>query len=367
MLSFYIFLLSFFQVQSPQSPALEGQILNYKQQAVQAAELHLEKANILLQSDAQGFFRIPIEQVAKGERLRISALGYHSLFIEVQEPKKLGSLQLSAKRKLRGLIRNPKGNEPIVGKPLYIEAATAENAQKVKTQDGFFELEIPEGCSSIKIYGPWHEERELPLGKSNFLLLDLFSLEQLFVENREAWQKTMQSRYPLLDTEEIGSPSDLRNVLDELLAGQESERPRKRAKSSPLFPPDMPLADAEPLPAGQALIAPCRFWACNEQTFSLFARKELQYPEDAKKEAVEGVVVLGFYLARDGGIEHAHIVQSLSPSCDAEALRLLQAFTKRFPWKATEEPLYLSIALNVSLDQNKKELFAEQVFQLRVL
>ena len=55
-----------------------------------------------------------------------------------------------------------------------------------------------------------------------------------------------------------------------------------------------------------------------------FLMAHLQYPQDAMDQRVEGTVTIGYQVNDDGIVESPVVIKSLSPSCDAEALRLVQ-------------------------------------------
>ncbi len=55
-----------------------------------------------------------------------------------------------------------------------------------------------------------------------------------------------------------------------------------------------------------------------------FICSEVVYPEHSLKMGVEGTVVLGFIVEKDGSISNLHVVGSVNPELDAEALRLFR-------------------------------------------
>ena len=54
-----------------------------------------------------------------------------------------------------------------------------------------------------------------------------------------------------------------------------------------------------------------------------FLIKNLHYPDSAVQQEIMGTVKVGFNVTRDGKIEDAKITQSVEPSLDAEALRVI--------------------------------------------
>ena len=61
------------------------------------------------------------------------------------------------------------------------------------------------------------------------------------------------------------------------------------------------------------------------KALSQFIKENLRYPEDAIRQRIEGTVRIAYQVNDDGIVENASIVKGLSPSCDAEALRLVRS------------------------------------------
>ena len=49
------------------------------------------------------------------------------------------------------------------------------------------------------------------------------------------------------------------------------------------------------------------------------------YPEKAKKDTIQGRVVVSFVVETDGSIDRAHVLKSIDPELDAEALRVINS------------------------------------------
>ena len=62
-----------------------------------------------------------------------------------------------------------------------------------------------------------------------------------------------------------------------------------------------------------------------------FLRENVKYPEQAKKDSISGRVVVGFVVEADGTITDPHIVKSVHPLLDAEALRVAGLMPKWEP------------------------------------
>jgi len=54
-----------------------------------------------------------------------------------------------------------------------------------------------------------------------------------------------------------------------------------------------------------------------------FVKAHLQYPQDAMEQRIEGVVTIGYQVNDDGFVENPTVIKSLCPSCNEEAIRLV--------------------------------------------
>ncbi|QNF32727.1 TonB family protein [Adhaeribacter swui] len=58
--------------------------------------------------------------------------------------------------------------------------------------------------------------------------------------------------------------------------------------------------------------------------FNQYIRENLQYPVEARQQKQEGRVDVGFTVTEHGALTNFKILKSLSPACDAEAIRLIK-------------------------------------------
>lgn len=61
-----------------------------------------------------------------------------------------------------------------------------------------------------------------------------------------------------------------------------------------------------------------------------FLALELQYPMEAREEAIEGKVLIQFIIAADGQIQEPTIISGIGYGCDAEVLRVFEEMSS---WK----------------------------------
>lgn len=62
-------------------------------------------------------------------------------------------------------------------------------------------------------------------------------------------------------------------------------------------------------------------------------RENIKYPVVAAENGVEGRVTVQFVVERDGSVSGAHVVKSVDPSLDKEALRVVSRMPKWIPGK----------------------------------
>lgn len=70
-----------------------------------------------------------------------------------------------------------------------------------------------------------------------------------------------------------------------------------------------------------------------------FFMKNMKYPKDAMEAKQEGRVIAQFVVEKDGSISGSHIVKSVSPSLDAEALRIVNAMPNWTPGRQNGKPV----------------------------
>lgn len=83
-----------------------------------------------------------------------------------------------------------------------------------------------------------------------------------------------------------------------------------------------------------------------------FLSQNMKYPEEARKDKVEGDVFVRFMVKKDGTITTPKVISGLGAGCDQEAVRLLTVMPKWNPGKKDDEPvdmpytMYIHFVLN---------------------
>ena len=73
--------------------------------------------------------------------------------------------------------------------------------------------------------------------------------------------------------------------------------------------------------------------------FSKWVNQRLVYPDDAKKNGVQGRVTLQFTVGKDGTIRNVRVLRGIDPALDREAVRVVSMSPKWEPGKQRGEPV----------------------------
>jgi len=84
-----------------------------------------------------------------------------------------------------------------------------------------------------------------------------------------------------------------------------------------------------------------------EQALGLFFLENIKYPEAARVKQLSGTVLVTATVNADGSVSNPVIAKSLSPECDAEALRVVPLLTGWQPAMRRGRPLAVLIQLPV--------------------
>lgn len=87
-----------------------------------------------------------------------------------------------------------------------------------------------------------------------------------------------------------------------------------------------------------------------------FIKENMQYPEDAKEQRIEGVVLLDFRVGKDGSISDIEVLRGVSETIDAEAVRLVSIMPNWNPAKQRGHLVFSKAHLSIKfvLEKEKK-------------
>ena len=79
-----------------------------------------------------------------------------------------------------------------------------------------------------------------------------------------------------------------------------------------------------------------------------YMKNNVKYPEKAKEQKIEGRVVVGFIVEKDGSISEVHSLKAVHPLLEQEAIRLVNNMPKWIPGKVKGKAVRVSFALPVN-------------------
>ena len=79
-----------------------------------------------------------------------------------------------------------------------------------------------------------------------------------------------------------------------------------------------------------------------------FLSENVKYPEDCKKEGIQGRVIAQFIIDKDGSVIDVKIVRGVHPSLDKEAIRMIESMPKWTPGKVKGEPVKCQYTLPIA-------------------
>jgi TonB family protein len=111
------------------------------------------------------------------------------------------------------------------------------------------------------------------------------------------------------------NPGDLNEVVVE-----EPPMPFFESAALPIKNNDEVLKVVEQMPA----------FAEGQVALLKFLKQNIMYPQIAKENGVEGMVVVQMIVERDGALSNVHVIKGIGAGCDEEALRVVKMMPK---WK----------------------------------
>lgn len=79
-----------------------------------------------------------------------------------------------------------------------------------------------------------------------------------------------------------------------------------------------------------------------------YITNNLQYPETAKKNDIQGRVIISFVVEEDGSVSNVKVNKSVDPALDAEAVRLVESMPKWEPGRQNGETVRARYSLPIS-------------------
>ena len=97
-----------------------------------------------------------------------------------------------------------------------------------------------------------------------------------------------------------------------------------------------------------------------------YLAKNVKYPVEAQRKGQQGNVVVKFTVEKDGSITNSHIVRSISPQLDAEALRVINSMPNWIPGKQDGKPVAVKYTVPVSFKLDGPTKTPEEKYILEI-
>ncbi len=103
-------------------------------------------------------------------------------------------------------------------------------------------------------------------------------------------------------------------------------------------------------PGDESIVKAC--FTGGVEAFNDYIQQHLNYPECAREAAIEGQVIVSFFVLADGTIHRPKIVKGIQDKCDEVALRVIESMPK---WKpamrgGVQVASKRTVALNFNLE-----------------
>lgn len=83
------------------------------------------------------------------------------------------------------------------------------------------------------------------------------------------------------------------------------------------------------------------------EALTKYLSENIKYPEQAKKDKIQGKVYISFVVEKDGSVADAKVLRGIGGGCDEEALRVVNAMPKWTPGKQRNTPVRVQFNLPV--------------------
>jgi periplasmic protein TonB len=119
---------------------------------------------------------------------------------------------------------------------------------------------------------------------------------------------------------------------------------------APPPPPPPPVADAD---TAFTQVDELPVYKDGEKGLLDYFKNNTVYPEDARKNKITGRVLVKFIVEKDGSVSNTRILKSVSPSLDAEAVRVISSLPKfEKPGKTKGEIVRVNFIIPITFNLN---------------
>lgn len=100
-------------------------------------------------------------------------------------------------------------------------------------------------------------------------------------------------------------------------------------------------------------------FAGGEQTMYKFISDQINYPSQARKEGIEGRVIVSFIVEKDGKITNVEILKGIGGGCDEEAMRVIEEMPNWNPGKQRGQAVRVQYRMPIKFNLNGEDSHKE--------
>ena len=105
------------------------------------------------------------------------------------------------------------------------------------------------------------------------------------------------------------------------------------------------IKNAEPSDKAYEVVEQMPTFKGGDAALMKYLSENIKYPEAAEKAGEQGRVVVNFIVEKDGAVSNVKVVRSVTPTLDAEAVRVIKAMPKWVPGK--QDGKFVRVKYNV--------------------
>ena len=252
--------------------------------------------------------------------------------------------------RVEGTVVDNASGKPIIGASVIIRNTTTGT---LSDENGKFTLEAPKGSvivisfiglQSCSLVVSPAEGTSVMKAKIK-MLEETTQTDEIVVVGYEKPEPESASQVKWYKAEEV--------VKNEKNGPESAQQPQTAVKNNTEEPIFIVVEEMPEYPGGMS-------------EFMKFIAQNIKYPADALQGKVEGRVIARFVVCKDGSISDIEIMRSVSPSLDAEAVRVLKLMPK---WKPGRQrgravPVKFTVPVTFRLEKPKTDVASPSVSAL---
>jgi len=104
---------------------------------------------------------------------------------------------------------------------------------------------------------------------------------------------------------------------------------------------------------------------CSNQTLIDFISRNIQYPQAARDQGIEGTVLVKFVINHYGLIEYSEVLRDIGGDCGKEALRIVELMPEWEPARNNGKAVSISLNLPITFSLQNKETQLTSEYQIQ--